>query len=192
MILSPLFIELEQHWVTFRKAGDGKAILGFKLDDAMNLDDVVAAACATGWVLCDDGRCWVGDSVDCDALSEYVREMLSYFVRSGEPRKELLRLKDPITRYWNENRQRQPLSLWACAYLDLAVREDLAEQTSEVADLWSRPLVELEVERLCRKHVEQLGARYLRIAEAARDLPGKMAPSRRDQRRTHLEEKRLA
>ncbi len=192
MILSPLLIELEHHWVTLRKAGASNAILGFKLDQQMNMDDVVAAACATGWVACCDGRCWVDDSVDCDVLSDYVRDMLSYFVRSDEPRKELLRLKDPITRYWNKSRHRQALSLWACAYLDLAVREDLAEQTSEVDDLWSRPLVELEVERLCRRQVEQLGARYLRIAEAAGDMPGKMAPSRRDQRRKPLEDKRLA
>lgn len=192
MILSPLHIELEQHWVTFRKAGAGNAILGFRLDNQMNMDDVVAAACATGWVVCHDGRYWVGDSVDCEALSEYVNEMLFYFVRSGEPRKELLRLVDPITRYWNESRQRQALSLWACAYLDLAVREDLAEQTSQVENLWCEPFVELEVERHCRRRVEQLAARYVSISESARDLPGRMAPSHRARRRNDQEEKRLA
>lgn len=184
MLLRRLRIQIQhdRHWVTFSKEGADDQSSGFRLDDAFDASDVIAAACATGWVVQRDGDCWVLDGADCDALGEQVNEMLFYFLRSGEPRPELVRLRERIKPFWqDESRSRSPLSLWATAYLDLVVRERIADEARQAEDLWERPVLQLEVDVHLQKCVEELAGRYARIADAAQELTGmrRMAPSRR-------------
>ncbi len=193
MLLRRLFIEIEhdQRWVTFRQEGADAQLSGFRLDDAFDTSDVVAAACATGWVVQREGKCWVSDSVDCEVLGDLVNEMLFYFLRSGEPRPELVRLRDRIKRYWNGCRP--PLCLWASACLDLAARERVAAAARQVDDLWEQPVLQLEVDTHLRACVVELALRYTTISGAAEDLVGarKMAPSRRTRGRQQLSEKEV-
>lgn len=184
MLLGRLLIEFhqERRWVTFHKKGAVDQPFGFRLDDAFDTSDVVAAACATGWVVRRNDDCWVSSKIDCEALGDFVNEMLFYFFRSGEPRPELVRLREHIKQFWNDGDQPQsPLSLWASAYLDLKVRERLAEQARQAEDVLGQPVLQLSVHTELRECVCELAARYAKINEAAQDLtrPRKMAPSRR-------------
>ena len=61
MLLHRLLIEFQadQRWVALSKEHADDQLSGFRLDDEFDTSDVVAAACATGWVVQREGECWI-------------------------------------------------------------------------------------------------------------------------------------
>ena len=184
MRLCRLLIEFEhdRRWVILRREESVDRPSGFRLDAAFDTSDVVAAACATGWVVQRGGECWISDEADCDALGDLVNEMLFYFLRSGEPSPELLDLRERVKPYWHDNGDsRSPLSLWTTACLDLMAREQIADEVLQLEDVWQKPVLEMKVDIPLRESVEQLATRTRNISRALEDMVGcgKMAPSHR-------------
>jgi len=179
----------DRRWVRLQMEGTGNEASGFGLDDAFDTSDVVAAACATGRVVQRNDEHWICDSADCEALGDLVSEMLFYFLRSGEPRSELVALRERFKPIWDEGAPtRPPLSLWATACLDLEVRERIAEEARTSNELWEQSELHVVVEPHLRACINELAGRYEQIALAAQDVAGfgKMAPSGRHRGRERV------
>jgi hypothetical protein len=141
--------------------------------------DVRAAVLATGWVEEKSDELHLVTWISCLALGDFVQEMFSYFNRADEPREELLRVVEAVEALAPASAPLELIPIWAYAWLDLIVREDLADDARSIADVWPQQTIKLTSEQHCRERAAELIARY-----TPSDLRRTLAPSQR--RRTSL------
>jgi hypothetical protein len=121
---------------------------------------------ATGWVRRDDDRLLLQDNVSVESIREVVSEMFEYFTASDVPSPELLNIQSAVDSFdivpaWNVR-----ISLFAYAWLNIMVRDDLAEQARQSANLWSRNQISIDTQRICQRRLQELvhrGKQELRL-----------------------------
>jgi hypothetical protein len=180
MLFDRLTIEFDgdDGWVSFRR--EGVEPEGFHLPRGFGLDDVRRAALATGWV---HQR---GDELHVDVarlrdLAAFVPAILEYFASSGVPLKRLLAVREAATDWIGDGACAADIPLEAFAWLDLAIREDAADNARCAVDLWENDSLQVSLDAIRRRHVDDLLRRY-EPEPADSDLHGKMATSSRTRR----------
>jgi hypothetical protein len=131
----------------------------FHLPAGFSAGDVRAALLATGWVEERGGELVLVNWLRCEAIGAFVEEMLSYFAGAEEPREELLRVRRAVMEEASPE-VIAAIPLWAFAWLDLLVRDDLADAARSVHDVWSQPALSLDVDAIRRERLREMLARY--------------------------------
>ncbi|MHC4404912.1 MAG: hypothetical protein ACYTG0_35140 [Planctomycetota bacterium] len=169
-------------WVAFRTArepgGESSARL-FKLPDGFTPHHVLAAAVATGWVFERSGQYWIDSRITCKLLVDYLDEMFEYFKAPGEAGSRLDRVKQQIDDCLADDDDRPALSMWTYAWLDLALRDDVADEARNTDGLWRKPSLTLDLDRHRESRLQEVLRRHAAPPEA-REV--RMAPSSRARR----------
>ncbi len=177
-------------WVTFhKKSSFGELRTGsIQLYGEFTIDHVHEALSATGLVdRRDDG--YVADSsVDCQALCDLVEEMFRYFKAPGAPGEDLVRVQKAVQEYDDAQEVDTEIPLWAYAWLDLNVRNEIADEARGAKDIWSDRQLTIDLEGRCDRHVTELIARYSRSTRSSAGT-GRMAPSSRQRREPQTDDR---
>lgn len=180
MLHDRLFIEFDEdtRWVSLRTESRSGLVEsdGFELPAGFSLRDVQDSLLATGFVAEVDGDLMLPAQTGCQALRHMIGEIFSYFSASNQPTSRLLRTKQSVDDYLLNRGTAVTLPLWAYAWLDMTVREDLADEARSVQDLWITPDVTLEIQKHREQRVAEVLDRYSTGVEAT--MP-RMAPSLR-------------
>jgi hypothetical protein len=179
MDFEPLGIDYDDHgeWVTLSRGADSLA--GTFLPRAgFKLKDLIAALLATGWVRERAGTLVVDRSVNCQRLADFVEEMLDYFDGPGRPTSRLLDVERTVAARLGDALP-GTVPLEAFAWLDLVVREEVADVARSVADVWSNAVLTIRVAEIRDRRLRELVARY---ASSPQVSGLKMAPSSRTMR----------
>jgi hypothetical protein len=123
-------------------------------------DDILAAIDATGWVVEQAGERWIQDHIVCDQLVQTVERMLSYFSRSDAASDELRGIKDEIDAYFADAVDDMQIPLWAYAWLDIVLREDLADAARTAGAPWKDDRLMIDVGQLRDARTRELRLRY--------------------------------
>ncbi|HEV3024135.1 MAG TPA: hypothetical protein VGX76_16780 [Pirellulales bacterium] len=176
-----LVIDEDGGWVKFtRLHGDGsrRSQDSLELRPGFTVEHVLAAVDATPWVVERHGERRIQGNIGCDRLARAVAQMLSYFDRPDEPSDELLNIRGHVaSRFPDTGEDDAEIPLWAYAWLDLVLREDLADVARSAGTLWNLDLLTIDVARLRDERIREL----LRRWSAAADGPAeqRMTPSAR-------------
>ena len=167
----------EPLWAVLRVIRDGETAdqSWLPLTSDFTVDDVAEALLATGWVQRGADHQLVSAGKSCRALGDVVTELFTYFVRRNEPRAALLRVQEAVAEYESVRELAPRIPLWAYAWLDLVVREDLADEARSAQSVWEQRPLTLRTQEHCDRRVQELVARYAETAAKT----GRMTPSRR-------------
>lgn len=183
MVPNRLVIEFDEDddWVKLRResseAGD-EAL--FQLAPGFSLDDIRTALLATGEVREHGSDLVAAQDASCRRLGKLIGEMFTYFDGPDRPSSELREIQAAVADYGLTSATCPAIPLWALAWLDLAVREDLADDARSRGGIWSNPDFVVHAEAHCRHRVGELLQRY---NEPAAPIPaGRMASSDRTRR----------
>jgi hypothetical protein len=182
----PIAIELDEdeRWVVFRRTrreqrGDFARDL-MQLPPGFTLPDVLEAALATGLVVAKNSSLFLDAKTGCNDLARYIDAMLGYFQAPEIPAPRLARVVKQIRRQFEVDQ----LPLWSYAWLDLVVREEIAEAARENVDPWGADRLELEFAALRDRRVgEVLEAHQARLEAAGEHRLAKSKRSRTAQRK---------
>lgn len=175
-------------WVTFdKKSPYGNVDTDcFQLRNRFTIDHVHQAVLATGWVERRSEGYAADSNVRCKDLRETVEEMFFYFDGPERPSSRLLQIKEAVGKYSIVQDANLDIPLWAYAWLDLMVRDDIADQARCVEDIWSNRQLVVNLESHCDRHVRELVVRYSQPVAESSVGDGRMAPSTRERGRTDL------
>jgi hypothetical protein len=177
-------------WVDFHKKSPYGNVdtFGFELPNGFTIACVYQAVLATGWVE-RRGEGYVAErSVRCTDLCRTVEEMFLYFDGPEEPSGRLLQIREAVGEYFVVQDADLDIPLWAYAWLDLIVRDDMADEARCADDVWKNRELVINSESHCHRRVKELVARYSQAAAEPSTGTGRMAPSSRERRRTDLHE----
>jgi hypothetical protein len=146
---------------------------GIWLREGFSVRDVYAAIEATGWAQ-RHGDAWqMLVDIRCELLRNVVEEMFTYFQASDLPTPELLTVQSGLAAYCMDGAM-DAVPLLACAWLDVMVRDDIADKARSVKNVWSEGSISIDCEALCERRAMEVLARF---ASAQRGITGKLAPS---------------
>jgi hypothetical protein len=175
----PIAIELDEdeRWVVFRRTrreqrGEFARDL-MQLPPGFTLPDVLEAALATGLVTRKKSALLLEATTGCNALASYIDAMLGYFAAPGKPSRRLARIVELVREGYELE---ESLPLWSFAWLDVIVREEIAEAAREQVDPWGADRLELEFTAIRDRRVADVlevdqrrtGAEELRLAKSKR------------------------
>ncbi len=148
-----------------------------ELHRGYSLADVRSALLATPWVTEAGEELCLDSGISCRALGDFVTEMFAYFDGPHQPGRQLLQVKQAVEQSYLDQESQTAISLWAYAWLDLAVRDDLADDARSLENVWASADVVIHAQTHCRRRVEELLHRNL-PTESTEASP-RMAPSSR-------------
>jgi len=129
-------------------------------------EEIIEAACSSGWVVCEDEVLEVDDEVGCEELANLIERIFDeYYEGPGNPNEWLLRIRDEIDNYLGEHDLEMPLV--AYAWLDLFVREDVADEARRT-DPWLGDSLSVTLNNKRNRRVEQFAQRYQRENDTRR------------------------
>lgn len=155
------------------------------LRDGFGVDDVSEAVMATGWIGQVGDEMQLVQDISCASLRDVVDAMLGYFVQSGVPGIELKEIQSAVSEYDSVHELRGVLSPYAFAWLDIMVRDDLADVARSATRIWSKSKIVIDVARHCDRRVAELVAHYSsaaspsKIGPLAASMPTRQATSSR-------------
>jgi hypothetical protein len=153
-------------WVRFKRPrgyGDRHSQDSLEIRPGFTFEHVLAAVDATGWVVERNGERRIQEHIGCDQLARIVGEMLSYFDRPDEPNDVLRAIKDQVAARLGDDDADIPL--WAYAWLDLVLREEVADAARSASTLWQQDHLTIEVGQLRDERVRALCRRYAEAQE---------------------------
>jgi hypothetical protein len=130
------------------------------LHNGFALEDVREALLATGWVREDGNELRQTNDLRCVTISDHLQAMLGYFTAPGVPGRELLELQRKVEQSALFQRQQPNIPAYAYAWLDVMVREDIADAARSASEIWNVDATSIECERIRLARVEELIARY--------------------------------
>jgi hypothetical protein len=155
----PIAIELDEdeRWVVFRRTrreqrGEFARDL-MQLPPGFTLPDVLEAALATGLVVRKNSSLLLEATTGCNAMAGYIDAMLGYFATPRKPSRRLARIANQVREVFDVD---DSLPLWSFAWLDLIVREDIADAAREKVDPWGADRLELEIAALRDRRVAEM------------------------------------
>lgn len=143
--------------------------------EGFQLNQLREALQATDWVAAAGDQLLLHSDRQLAALGQVVGAMFDYYVSPGQPSQRLLRVRDQVNAGQAVRDSGLQFPLFAYAWLDLMVRDDLADEARSAGDVWNCDHVQIDVRRVRDRRVEQLVQRY----SAAQTSPGRLAPSGR-------------
>jgi len=150
-------------WVRFTRShgfGGRNSHDSLEIPPGFTLDDILAATDATGWVVERRGERWIQEHTGCDQLARTVEQMLSYFDHPDVPNGELRGVKDQIDACFGDAVDDVEIPLWAYAWLDLVLREDLADAARSASAPWKHDRLMIDVGKLRDARIRELRHRY--------------------------------
>jgi hypothetical protein len=169
-----ILIELDEGgWVRFTRPHGypgGYSRASLEIPQGFTFNDVLAAVAATGWVVEQGGELRIEDPVGCDHLAKTVEQMFSYFERADEPRVELRRIRDQVALCLT-GVDCTAISLWAYAWLDLAVRNDVADAVRSMKSLWENDLTTIDVGKRRARRIAELCERFAILDSTSETVP---------------------
>ena len=154
------------------------------LREGFGLDDVREAITATGWVQQDGDELRftsAGDSLCGRTISDVLEDIFGYFNAPGNPTDELREVQSAVTEYEAMRESKLDIPLYAYAWLDMTVREDLADEARSARDLWATSTVAIDLARNRERRVEELFSRYSqREARAIGRMAGSLPTRKSD------------
>jgi hypothetical protein len=144
-----------------------------QLPPGFTLPDVFEAALATGLVTRKKSALLLEATTGCSTLAGYIDAMLGYFAAPGKPSRRLSRIAEQVRQVYSLD---DSPPLWSFAWLDVIVREEIAEAAREQVDPWGADRLELEfaamrdrrVVEVMEVHRGRSGADELRLAKSKR------------------------
>jgi hypothetical protein len=186
MARDELSIEFDDRdgWITLsRSHGVGDHARGtLPARDGFTRDDIVAALLATAWVTRRGSSLLLGSDIGCRYLAGIVDEMLGCFSRDKSPSRRLEQVRLMLAGELPDGLTIDDVSWWHCAWLDVLIREDAADEARVAAGQCEGDRVVVELEPLRRRRIEQLWAGIKRMTEprpAMSPAASRMAPSGR-------------
>ncbi len=179
-----LSIELDEHgWAWLRcRTSDQVEEHGFALRAGFDVYHVWEAVLATGWVARQADGYELAGTITCGQLRDVTAEMFAHFTRPEEPGPQLRHIARRLAALDLDPPLPADLSWWALAWLDVMLREDLADAARSAEAIWSDNILTLDIaERRTQRWMEVM-ARY-----AAAEPPatgGRMSASYRARRGT--------
>jgi hypothetical protein len=146
-----------------------------QLRDGFEVQQVRAALLATDSVDEQQGTLRLTEPTSCAALAELAERMLDYFETPTQPRPRLQEVQSAVEQ--QTSRPGDAMPLMALAWLDIIVREDLADVARGAAGIWTDRQLLIETEPHCHRRLEEVRQRYARRAAL------RMAPSARARHR---------
>jgi hypothetical protein len=154
----PIAIELDEdeRWVVFRRTareqrGEFARDL-MQLPPGFTLPDVLEASLATGLVIAKNSGLLLDSKTGCNDLAKSIDAILGCFKAPGKPTPRLARVVKQIRAGFDVE---DSLPLWSYAWLDLVVREDIADAARESVDPWGSDRLELELASLRDRRVAE-------------------------------------
>jgi hypothetical protein len=128
------------------------------LRETFDVQDVRDAILATPWVSCDDAddALVLLPGARCETIRDVVQQMLGYFDAPGVPSPQLIDIKSAVQRFHGETAPEQNLSWYAYAWLDVMVRDDIADQARSAEGIWTLGETVVDVLPHFRRRIEQL------------------------------------
>lgn len=166
----PIAIELDEDgkWVVFRRIkreqrGDyARGLL--ELPPRFTLADVSQAALASGLVVAKKKQFLIETTTGCNALASYIDRMLAYLEDPLTPGRELERVIEQVRERFEAPEE---LSLWSYAWLDLIIRDDLADAARD-ADPWGADQLTLDLAKIRDRRLEEVLEIHGRITSAGK------------------------
>jgi hypothetical protein len=165
----PIAMELDEDgkWIVFRRThreqgGDfARGLL--ELPPRYTLADVSAAARATGLVVARNDDFLLDATTGCNALANYIDRLFGYFEKPGKPAADLKRVIEQVRRRFEVE---DDLPLWSYAWLDLIVRDDLADAARSEADPWAADELTLDVAKVRNRRLKEVLEVHRRMTTA--------------------------
>ena len=139
-----------------------------------SVEELQEVLLATPWIQGEEGRLYLKNDVWHEHLAEVVNEMLGYFHAPDEPYPKLLEVKAAVGEYHSIRESSIDFSLYTYAWLDVMVREDVADEARSKDDIWRHDQMSVDCESICDRRVEELIAYYSR---SQMRIVGRMAGS---------------
>jgi hypothetical protein len=182
----PIAIELDDEgkWIVFRRTqreqrGDfARGLL--ELPPRFTLADVYEAALATGLVISRNRELFCSATTGCNALARYTDEMLGYFDRPGRPGTRLKRILRQLDDHFELEEALEPVRV---AWLDVILREDIADAARSEVDPWGTDRLVIELERLRDRRIREAVEAQRQSATGAEYKLAKSQRTRSSQKR---------
>ena len=148
------------------------------LREQFALEHVQAAILATGRVTQHDGEYRLASDIRCEQLCATVESMLDLFDAPDVPSRQLQIVQTALAEQDLIPSAYGDISLYALAWLDVMVREDLADTARSAADIWTKSEVSIDVEAQCQRRVAELLSRFPHIKAKQVDRLAGSIPTR--------------
>jgi hypothetical protein len=146
------------------------------LREGFGIDDVCQAVLATGWVRqLEGGELRLTSDIRCETLRDMVEAVFGYFIEPGVPGIQLREIQSAVSEYDSVFALRRVIPLYAFAWLDVILREDLADEARSANRIWVKSNLALDLARLRDRRVAELVARY--SPQGSAGAIGPLAPS---------------
>ena len=139
-----------------------------------NAADLHQVLIATPWVTEHEGHLRLKNDVWHKNLADVVEEMLTYFDAPDEPQQRLLEVKLAVKECDVVQESSLEFSIYAYAWLDVMIREDLADEARTAHDIWLNDAISIDCKAVCNRRVEQLTSWH---SAAGMRIVGRMAGS---------------
>jgi hypothetical protein len=147
--------------MAFLKIGDVRPDrAAFSLPDGFGPDEVRELLLATGLVRADGEFYRLVQFIRAEHLSEILSEMLAQFDSPGVPCEELLEVQAAVEDYQSGIGSSSDIPLIALAWLDVMVRQDIAEEARSSDEIWSKTKFVVETKAHRDRRMKELLKRY--------------------------------
>ena len=162
MINDIVTVELDDRLrVVVLKVGDYSPAAGaFLLPKGFGIAEVREALLASGQVRAEGDSIRLVEFIGAELLAELISSMLSRFDSPGIPGDELLEVRSILQDFQSGFDSTVEIPLMAIAWLDVTVREDLADEVRGANEVWSKPKFTVETTYHRQRRMTELLKRY--------------------------------
>lgn len=143
------------------------------LREGFSVEFLRAALLATGWVRSEGDQFRLTAQVRIEFLCDVLTDMIGLFETAEEPSRELREIEAAVAAYQEQVGSAIAISPLALAWLDVIVREDLADEARSAVRIWDAENIAVECEAHRQRRIKELLQRYA-VAET---VEVRMAPS---------------
>ncbi len=144
------------------------------LREGFSLADLHTAIVATGWARVEDQHYRLDCNVRVDFLVDVLGNMLNLFEAPQQPSLQLQVVRTALAEHQNSFCSDIAIPDWALAWLDVIVREDIADEARCSAQIWSQANLSVECLSHRERRIKELLIRY---SQPAMGVQPRLAPS---------------
>ena len=169
-----LVVRHEDAWIDLSRDADPADRGSLEVRPGLATDDFVDLLLASGLVVQQEDGLQIDASTPCRELAMQAAEALSYFDAQSEPSLRLRQIREAVKAMVADRSLGVP-SWYACAWLDLQLRNDLAEAARTFSSPWTSDNCQLDLDFYRRQRLAGFCERLVASAASLR----KMAPTPR-------------
>lgn len=162
MINDIVTVELDDRLrVVVLKVGDSTPDTGaFLMREGFEISDVRAALLASGLVRAEGESFRLAEFIGAERLADLVSSMLSRFDSPEVPGEALLEVHSMLQVFLSGSDSTVEIPLMATAWLDVIVREDLADEARSANEVWSKSKLIIEPKFHRDRRMKELVKRF--------------------------------